>query len=287
MIKRIFKNRTSLGIFSIILALIISFGITPLVNKKTSSQVEIIRVNKDIKQGEEITSDKITKVKVGAYNLPPNVITNEQEILSKYAKVDMYKGDFLFKEKISDIKKMQDHYLYNTFNEKIAISATIKSDASGLSGKLQEGDIVTIIGKTDKNPKLEIIEELMYVKVLSTSSKGVDKGETEEMPNTVTFSVNDIQAEKIAELELEGEMHVALVYRGDEEIANSYLELQQEYFLFLEENGLIDGIYEVEGEGDHLNDYEDEGGYESDYLDRYLNSQSNTYEEDKDEDDLD
>lgn len=277
MIKKVFKNRTSLGVFSIILALIISFGITPLINKKTSSQVEIVRVNKDIKQGEEITSDKISKIKVGAYNLPPNVIKSEQELLSKFAKVDMYKGDFFFKEKISDINKMQDHYLYNTFNQKIAISATIKSDASGLSGKLQEGDIVTIIGKTDKNPKLEIIQELMYVKVLSTTVKGIDKDETEGMPNTVTFSVNDIQAEKIAELELEGDMHVALVYRGEEEMANAYLELQQEYFLFLEENGLIDGIYEV-GE-DYGESYEDEYEYDEEYQedDEYMRNHLNIF----------
>lgn len=279
MIKKIFKDRTSLGVISIILALIISFGITPLINKKTSSQIEIVRVNKDIKQGEEITSDKISKVKVGAYNLPPNVIKGEQELLFKFAKVDMYKGDFFFKEKITDINKIQDYYLYNTFNQKIAISATIKSDASGLSGKLQEGDIVTIIGKTDKNPKIEIIRELMYVKVLSTTIKGIDKDQAEGMPNTVTFSVNDIQAEKIAELEHEGEMHIALVYRGEEEMANAYLELQQEYFLFLEENGLIDGIYEVGedyGEG-YYHEYEDES--EEEYLNRHLDIQSNIYKE--------
>lgn len=284
MIKKVFKNRTSLGVFSIILALIISFGITPLINKKTSSQVEIVRVNKDIKQGEEITSDKISKVKVGAYNLPPNVIKNEQELLTKFAKVDMYKGDFFFKEKVSDMKKMDDHYLYNTYNPKIAISATIKSDASGLSGKLQEGDIVTVIGKTDANPKLEIIQELMYVRVLSTTVKGVDKNQAEEgMPNTITFSVNDIQAEKIAELEHEGEMHIALVYRGEEEMANAYLDLQQEYFLFLEENGLIDGIYEVDK--DYGESYENGYEYESEeeYLNRNLDIQSNIYKENEDD----
>jgi pilus assembly protein CpaB len=248
MIKRITKNRTTLGIASIVLALIISFGITPLLNRKATSQVEVIRANTNIEEGEKITPDKITKVRVGGYNLSPLVMTDENEIIGKYAKNKIYKDDFFFKEKITDIEKVKDHYLYDT--EKLAISITIPSFASALSGKLQYGDIVTIMG-TNEQDKQEIVRELMYVKVLSTTTKsGIDKDsdEVEEIPQTVTLEVNDIQAEKIAELELDGNMHIALIHRGDEETANKYLEFQEEYFLFLEENNLIDGHYELETE---------------------------------------
>ncbi len=37
---------------------------------------------------------------------------------------------------------------------------------------------------------------------------------------------------KIAELELDGNMHIALIHRGNEETANKYLEFQEEYFFY-------------------------------------------------------
>ena len=45
------------------------------------SQVTIIRASKNIKKGEEITADKITKVKVGGYNLPQQVIKEQNELV--------------------------------------------------------------------------------------------------------------------------------------------------------------------------------------------------------------
>ncbi|MFY9214246.1 MAG: SAF domain-containing protein [Tissierellaceae bacterium] len=87
--KKFFKNRTVLGLGSIILALLLSFGVTPFMNKAMRSQVTIIRASKNIKKGEEITADKITKVKVGGYNLPQQVIKEQNELVGKYATVDI------------------------------------------------------------------------------------------------------------------------------------------------------------------------------------------------------
>lgn len=253
MIKKITKNRTNLGIACVVLALIICFVISPLIGKKASSKVEVIRVTKSIKQGQKITKSNISKVKVGGYNLPQGVITDEKQVLNKYAKVNMYKDDYIFKEKIS--KEAKDYYLDSSFNDKLSISATIRTSAAGLSGKLQEGDIITIIAKESEEAKAEIVEELMYVKVLATTTtSGLDNKSNEEdkdsqdMPNTVTIAVNDIQAEKVAQLESHGEMHFALVYRGgDKKKIKAYLDTQNEYFDFMEKNNMINTIYDVEG----------------------------------------
>ena len=263
--KGLFKSRTTLGIASIVLALILSFGITPLINKKNSAQIEVIRANKKIIEGQEITPDMISKVKVGSLNLPIDIIVDENEILNKFAKVDIHEGDYFFKDKITDIEKFDDHYLNNNYDDNIAISVTIDSLASGLSAKLKEGDIVTaLVREEDEDP--QIIQELMYLKVLATTTnKGIDKEDAEEgnVPNTVTLSVNDIQAEILTKYELDGQIHLALVFRGEAEKANKYLEVQHEYFMWLEEDGLIDGLYErsdiyVDEDYQEDEDYEDE-----------------------------
>lgn len=234
-IKKIFKNRTAMGIGSILLALIISFGVTPLIDKAVKSQVEIVRATKDIKMGDEITADKLTKVKVGGHNLPQSVVKNSNDLIGKYALTDIYKDDYFLSSKVSDIKARDDNYLYNIKNEieeeNIAVSITIKTLASGLSGKLKAGDIVSIISSNDQSIMPTIVPELQYVEVLSISTKeGKDIDSVkEELPATVTLSVNSIQAEKLVEHEQAGNIHIALVYRGDKKAANKYLEMQKEY----------------------------------------------------------
>ncbi len=230
--KKFFKNRTVLGLGSIILALLLSFGVTPFMNKAMKSQVTIIRASKNIKKGEEITADKITKVKVGGYNLPQQVIKEQNELVGKYATVDIYKDDYFLKSKVSDSVD-DDNYLRD---ENMAISITIRSLAAGLSGKLKAGDIVSIISSSEDGIKPMIIPELQYVEVLSiTSKEGKDiEGEKEELPSTINLSVDPIQAEKLVEQEQNGNIHLLLVYRGEEKIAKEYLGIQKEYLLSLE-----------------------------------------------------
>ncbi|MFY9213228.1 MAG: hypothetical protein WAO45_00750, partial [Tissierellaceae bacterium] len=74
------------------------------------------------------------------------------------------------------------------------------------------------------------------VEVLSiTSKEGKDiEGEKEELPSTINLSVDPIQAEKLVEQEQNGNIHLLLVYRGEEKIAKEYLGIQKEYLLSLE-----------------------------------------------------
>ena len=66
---KIFRNRTVIGVLCILLALIICFGVTPLFSRSASEKTEIVRVTKDIKEGDEITAEMVQTVEVGAYNL--------------------------------------------------------------------------------------------------------------------------------------------------------------------------------------------------------------------------
>ena len=237
------KNRTVLGIICIALALIICFAITPLFNASKSSTMKIVRVKSVLKIGQEITSKDIEVVEVGAYNMPSEVVQKSEDVVGKYASAEMIKGEYVLAAKISDSPASENAYLYNLTGEKRAISITIPSFAGGLSGKLISGDIVSIIAVDFKEEGETVVpEELQYVEVIAvTDKKGNDDetvtvkpdGEEEtELPETVTLLVTPSQANILAELEAEGEIHVALVYRGTAENAQKFISAQEK---FLEE----------------------------------------------------
>lgn len=230
---KIFRNRTVIGVLCILLALIICFGVTPLFSRSASEKTEIVRVTKDIKEGDEITAEMIQTVEVGAYNLPQNLMTDKKEVIGKYATADLAAGDYILSSKLSAVPAAENAYLYNLDGTKQAISVTIKSFAVGLSGKLESGDIVTVI-VADYQGKGETVipPELQYVEVISvTASSGYDANTGEvvdekELPSTVTLLVTTEQAKVLAELEQDSELHLALVYRGTPENAAKFIAAQ-------------------------------------------------------------
>ena len=230
---KIFRNRTVIGVLCILLALIICFGVTPLFSRSASEKTEIVRVTKDIKEGDEITAEMVQTVEVGAYNLPQNLMTDKKEVIGKYATADLAAGDYILSSKLSAVPAAENAYLYNLDGTKQAISVTIKSFATGLSGKLESGDIVTVI-VADYQGKGEtaIPSELQYVEVISvTASSGYDANTGEvvddkELPSTVTLLVTTEQAKVLAELEQDSELHLALVYRGTPENAAKFIAAQ-------------------------------------------------------------
>lgn len=231
------KNRTVIGVICIVLSLIISFGLTPLFNKSVSQRTEIIRAVKEIKSGDEITKDMVQVVEVGGYNLPDNIIRTKETVIGKYAVSDLGIGDYILNTKLSDIPAAENAYLYNLDGSKQAISITIKTFANGLSGKLQSGDIVSVIAPDYKKQGETLIpSELKYVEVISvTASSGYDANTGEqiveddrELPSTVTLLVSPEQGNILAELEADSKSHLSLVYRGTPENTRKFIEIQEE-----------------------------------------------------------
>lgn len=247
---KIFRNRTVIGVLCILLSLVICFGITPLFNKSASEKAVIVRVAKDIHAGDEITANMVQTVEVGAYNLPTGVLTEESDVVGKYATADLTVGDYLLSAKLSDEPAAENSYLYRLDGTKQAMSVTIKSFATGLSGKLKSGDIVSIIVSDYKGKGETVIPaELQYVEVISvTASSGYDANteqdstDEKELPSTVTFLVTVEQSKVLAELEQESKLHLSLVYRGEAEKAAAFVEAQ---------DALIEKLYTDSAEPDN------------------------------------
>lgn len=233
----IFKNRTVVGVLCILLSLLICFGVTPLFNSAVSEKAEIVRVVKEIKAGDEITEDMVQTVEVGSYGLPDNVVRQTDTVVGKYAAADLSVGDYILSTKLTDTPTADNAYLYSLDGTKQAISVTIKSFADGLSGKLQSGDIVSVIAPDYNGQGSTVIPaELKYVEVIGvTASSGTDVdaaedtgNEDQELPSTVTLLVTTEQSKVLASLEADGTIHLALVYRGTAENAAKFIAAQEE-----------------------------------------------------------
>lgn len=259
---KIFRNRTVLGILCIAVSLIICFAITPLVNKGLSSKTTIVRMKTNAKAGAQITSSMVEEVEVGKYNLPENVVKDIDDIKGKYLASDLYDGDYILTSKVSDTPAKENEYLYNLNGTKQAMSITINSFAEGVSGKLMSGDIVSVIVSDFNGTGQTIIPtELKYVEVIAVTAKSGNDANTDananvptddeeevekELPTTVTVLATPEQSKILAMLEAESEMHLSLVYRGNEQTAKKFIEIQDEV---LEEiKTLLDEMSKTEGE---------------------------------------
>lgn len=229
------KNRTVLGVICIVLSLLICFVVAPLFNSGISQKTDIVRVIKDIKAGDQITREMLKIVEVGSYNLPKNVVKDVDTAIGKYAAADMAAGDYILSSKLTDVPAAENAYLYHLDGEKQAISVTLKSFATGLSGKLATGDIVSVIAPDYKKRGTTVIPaELKYVEVIAvTANTGFDtdtgeqpKKDEKQLPSTVTLLASPEQSKILAELEADGKLHLSLVYRGSKENAAKFIEAQ-------------------------------------------------------------
>ncbi|MBR5680082.1 MAG: pilus assembly protein CpaB [Clostridia bacterium] len=232
------KNRTVLGLVCIVLALVLAFVIAPFVNKFSDSRSDVLRVKQTVAQGHRLTGDDIETVSVGNYNLPADVLTNPEEVIGKYAAVGMTKGDYLFASKLTDTADTANDVFKSLDGSQVAVSVTIPSFAGGLSGKLQNGDIISLIFVDKDGNESVIPPELQYVKVITaTTAGGIDKEDiiknedgSFEIPSTVTVLANTQQALLLAKYEAEGSIQAALVFRGEKEKADEFLAKQDAVF---------------------------------------------------------
>ena len=243
---KLLKNRTVLGVVCIALSLIICFAITPLFNAAKENTTEIVRMKKDVKIGQEITEKDVEIVEVGAYNLPADVLKKSEDVVGKYVSSELLAGEYVLPGKISNTPASENAYLYNLTGEKRAISITIPSFAGGLSGKIISGDIVSVIAVDYRESGETVVpDELQYVEVIAVTDKeGYDEdevvvtadGEEEpDLPETVTLLVTPAQANILAELEADGDIHLSLVYRGTSENAQKFIAAQEKLLAELAE----------------------------------------------------
>lgn len=139
------KNRTIIGIICVILAVTVMFGVSPIVNKMASGKMQVIQVTKKIEQGQVITAEDITKLEIGSYGVKDGVIKDEKQIVGKFSASAIVPNINIYPEMLSDTADSANDIFKTLNGTQQAISVTISSFANGLSGKLQNGDIISSI----------------------------------------------------------------------------------------------------------------------------------------------
>jgi pilus assembly protein CpaB len=239
------NNRFLFGILSIVLAAVIAFVAIPTISRQTSGKEEVIRVSESVARGDMITKDNVKLVEVGSYNLPANIARKMEDVVGRYATADLAVDDYILSSKISLTPISSDIQLSNIPSGKMAISLTVKTLASGLSDKLQSGDIIRIYYFLNVATD---VPELQFVKVLSVTaddgvnvdnSKEPQEDEEKHQTATITVLVSPEQAKIITGFENDGSMHVALISRNNAELAEELLARQDE---------ILQGLYGTKDE---------------------------------------
>ena len=228
-----------IGTLCIVLALILNFVIAPGINNAINQKTKILECIRDIKIGEKLTNQMFREVEVGAYGLSNQIVKTTDEIKNKYAVTSILKGQYLFKNTIDDKIPYENEYLYTNLNGlNRAISFRVKELEKGVSNKILQGDIISIIlVDTSKNVTENAIipDELKYIEVLSTTNEtGIDTEDIEDKEKndviyrTITVLVTDEQSKIIAGASSNKDIYVELVYRaGNKKLVKYFLEKQK------------------------------------------------------------
>lgn len=222
-----FRNKKIIGILCFILAAIIAFILLPRLYEKQSETVMALQVTSPIAKGELITERNVEMNTVGILGLPNGFLRKKEQALDKIAKVDMLAGDIVTKNKVGDY--ISDPIIEAFKNEgKRLLTVTLDSNAAGLASHLQKGDIVNVASVVETENYSNAIynyDELKNLEIYDIENANAEsiseaKKDSSISPNadiiiqTVTFIVNDIQANKLLEAEYNGALHLIFVSRG-------------------------------------------------------------------------
>jgi|AGTN01.2.fsa_nt_gi SAF domain. len=238
---KLLKNRFVIGALCILLGLLFSFIAVPaLQNSNQGAVVDAVRMKVSAQAGAQITADMVEVVSVPE-KLVHGGISDTTSAVGKYANADLYAGDYLTAAKLAATLAEQNSFSAGEAKGKTVVSITLPSLASGVSGRLLPGDIVTVMavpkGSVNQSLGVEpgetpetttsgafVCPELEYIEVCAiTANDGTDAvvnarpGEDTKnnLPVTISFYATREQALKLAELEQQGAIHLAFVARGN------------------------------------------------------------------------
>jgi pilus assembly protein CpaB len=234
-----FKNRSLIALICLALAGVVAFGMLPQFYMDREATTSVYRAAAYIPKGTLITSRHIVSVETGAFNLPDAVITEPDAIIGQYALTDIPKddlflpdkiGDFLFSETLDTLMKRKQRL----------VTVTLPSNASGVSGHLQAGDVVSVVIYTEEHERFVtdeetgydvreivpaetvLIPELQSITVFALENAKTESLEelrsavdsaTDLVPKTVTLIVTEEQAIKLIEAENTGKIHLVFERR--------------------------------------------------------------------------
>ncbi|MCR3761444.1 Flp pilus assembly protein CpaB [Clostridium felsineum] len=170
-------------------------------NKILSSTLkkEVIIASKDIKQGTKLSDYNTKKSSSYAEGISSNSVISMEEIKNKYAIGDIYKGEVLNRQRISD--KSDNIEVFLRENEKEVSIPLAKFNNDAFAGTMREGDTVDIIHTNIVNEEAvtdTIAKKTKVIGAVDSEGKLLKKQDKNILAASVIFSVSEEEAVKIA-----------------------------------------------------------------------------------------
>lgn len=215
---KIFQNKIVIGVICIVIAAILAFFFLPSINKSKSNTERIYAFKKPVAEGTKIEESMLTEKEVGSYGLSQSIVKDKSKIVGKYAACDIMPDDLILSSKLSDYAANQElDKVMNNGN--VLVTVSLDSVASAVGNHLKSGDIISIVGYI--NDTVVSYEELKSLEVYSIENENAEKledvkndEEAEHLASTVTLIANQVQAEKLIQIEYSGKVHAVFVKRG-------------------------------------------------------------------------
>ena len=143
---KLFRNRFLIGLLCIGLGLAVSLlAIPKLTQERAPDMVTALRLKADIPVGEQINADMLEAIAVDKNIIPDSVITSPESVTGQFAATDLFAGDFLTSAKVRTQQDNLDYLKTATDKGLRLVSITLPSLATGVSGKVLPGDVISIM----------------------------------------------------------------------------------------------------------------------------------------------
>lgn len=97
------KSRLYYAISCFLLAVVLLFLAVPLFTHRLYPKQQAIRVLHTMEKGEQLTDKDIEPITVGALQLSEGIALTEEDVIGRYAAVDLVAEDILFLSKLSQL----------------------------------------------------------------------------------------------------------------------------------------------------------------------------------------
>ena len=180
---------------------------------------ESVRVIRDLRKGEQIQREDIEILTIGMFGLKDLTLVSLDDVVGRYARVDIVEGDILFQSKISQLPLEGNLPKDILPFDQSAILIRIKMIDGSEYEMPETGDIVKL-SRFDK--RLIDVPELQFIRVLSVVPEDADFTE-------VTIAANEKQMKYIRKHQ-EEVFYASVIVRSNEELAEKLLQEQKAYF---------------------------------------------------------
>lgn len=212
------KNKFIIGCFCIVFSVAFGGFIVPVMSERIMSDtVPVVVAQNDIDEGSAINEDDIKVVNFhSADAIPEGYSSSIEDFKSKYAGTFIQKGDVITSSKISESSDDEKNSYIEEIsadNNKFAVSVDVSGYNAIVGGNVKIGDVVTILDSHGTS-----YNEIYYVKIIDITDASGNQPE-KTAPSVITFSVNIVQAQKIADLSQNDKVYLLLAARGSEKAA--------------------------------------------------------------------